>query len=213
MSRDLGNFPPKENFITEAKRAVTSFSSRFRRVRRAPEIPRRRGAVRLPAFRRTRAVPSASAFRAFCRHAKAIAHAKIIRRQNIMAAELKNQQHLHRPATDAANFRQPRDNFIVGQFHNLPRTWNHAGQSFFRDVADGFDFGEGKSAGADLFVRNFRQIFRARKFSAGKKFFEPRQNRVRRRAIELLVRDGLHERLKRRRGAFPARARTCRVRG
>ena len=50
-----------------------------------------------------------------------------------------------------------------------------AGQGFFRDVADGRDFGEGKAAGADLFVRDFRQIFRLGKPASGKKFFEPRR--------------------------------------
>ena len=71
-----------------------------------------------------------------------------------------------------------------------------------RDVADGFDFGKGKSARADLRVRDLRQILRARKFPAGKKLFEPGQNRVRRHAVELLVRDCLHERLKRRPALF-----------
>ena len=193
-------FPPKGNFITETRPGSHFFF--FARIRRAPEIPRGGGAVRPPLFAEREQCLRLRHFAFFVGDAKAVAHAEIIRRQNILPAELENQQHLHRPAPDAAHFRQPRDDFVVGQFHDLPRRRHDAGQRLFRDVADGPDFGEGKSAGADLRVRDLRQILRARKFPAGKKFFEPGQNVARRRAVELLVRDGLHERLKRRTALF-----------
>ncbi len=65
MSQKFWEFPPKENFITAKKTRRHFFF--FAAVRRAPEIPRRRGAVRPPAFAECAAVLSASAFRVFCR--------------------------------------------------------------------------------------------------------------------------------------------------
>ena len=76
-------------------------------------------------------------------------------------------------------------------------TRNRAVQGFRRDVADGRDFGEGEAAGAELFIRDFRQIFRLGKSSVREQFFEPPEM-FRRRGVKLLVRDGQHERLKRR---------------
>ena len=91
----------------------------FRRIRRAPEKPRRRRAVRPPFFAEREQFLRLRHLAFFVSDAKSAAHAKIIRRQNIVPAQLENQKHLHRPAPDAANFRQPRDNFVVGQFHDL----------------------------------------------------------------------------------------------
>ena len=96
--------------------------------------------------------------------AKTVAHAKIIRRQNIVTAQLKDQQHFNRPAAHPANFREPLDDFVVGQFHDLPRRRHDAGQGFRRDVANRGNLGEGKSAGANLCVGHARQIFRPGNF-------------------------------------------------
>ncbi len=106
----FGNFPPKGSLLNQAERNVTSFSS--------PRPPRTRDTTTPwcdadARFRRTRAILSASALAFFVSNAKTRAHTEIIHGQNVKTAKLKNQKHFHRPTPDAANFRQPRNNFIV----------------------------------------------------------------------------------------------------
>src|ERR1039458_2626358 len=125
---------PKGYYLPESRRGVTSILSRYcgrtgvapvllflRRVRRAPEKPRRRRGMRTPAFAELEQVFGLRHLAFFIRDAKTGAHAKIIGGQNVLAAQLKNQKHLDRPAPDAANLGQPRDDFIVGQFPDLDR--------------------------------------------------------------------------------------------
>src|ERR1035441_6695486 len=92
-------------------RKMLSVPSRsfLRRVRRAPEIPRRRRGMWTPAFSELEQVFGLRHLAFFIGDAKTGAHAKIIGGQNVLAAKLKNQKHLDRPAPDAANLGKPRD--------------------------------------------------------------------------------------------------------
>ena len=62
----------------------------------------------------------------------------------------------------------------------------------------GRHFGAGETAIANLLIRHARQIVRLGKAAAGKQLFKTSQNGVGGLAVELLMRDGLHKRLKRR---------------
>ena len=125
--------------------------------------------------------------------AKSIAHAKVINRQHVRPAELENQKHLDCPLADAAHRGEACNDFIVAQFGNNSRLRNSSVQSFSREIAQRRNFSPRKSSGANGVVVHSIEIFRTRKPASGKKFDEASQNRVRRRAIQLLMRYGLRE--------------------
>ena len=168
------------------------------RIRRAPEIPGGGGAVRPPAFAEREQFLHLGQIALFVGERKPVRTPKSSagKTSGRPSWKINSISTVQRPTPRTSV--KPRNDFVVGQLHDLPRSRDDAGQGFGRDVADGFDFGKRKSAGADLSVRDAGQIFRAREFPVGKQFFETREDGVGRRAVELLVRHRLHQRLKRR---------------
>jgi len=201
----------KGNFVTKTTRVVTSFSS--------PHPPRTKETTppscdAASTFRRTRAVPSASAARVFVGDAKTGAHAKIVRRQKHRGGPVEKSAAFRPSSARHREFPSNARRFRHRSLHDLPRRGHDARTRFFSAISrDGFDFGEGNPQ-----TRICPSVTSAKssgrgKFFCRKKLFEPRKNRVCCRAIELLVRDRLHKRLKRRAALFRHERRISRVHG
>ena len=86
--------------------------------------------------------------------AKAVAHAEVIHRQHIRAAELEHQQHLHRPAADAAHLREPRDDLLIGErVRALARSGTTRREGLIGQVPQRGHLGEREAGGAQARAR------------------------------------------------------------
>jgi len=88
-------------------------------------------------------------------------------------------------------------NFLVAQLRERPRSGHDSFQCFRRDVFYGRDFGARQAGAAQPPVRGREQTFRRGEFAPRIETDDPLQDGVRRRAIELLMRDRVDQCLKR----------------
>src|SRR4051812_2012929 len=105
-------------------------------IHRAPQIPRRHRAERRPALAEFRQ-------RAHGRHAaqsvgqaKAVAYAEVVDRKYVWPTEAEHEQHLHGPASYAADLRDALDDlFALERVQNLVR-WNQAREGLGGEILD-----------------------------------------------------------------------------
>src|SRR6267143_1905653 len=143
----LAGAPPGSRYQFERQGYFCVDSRGSRLVRGTPEIPGRHGAIGLPAFaerpQRLRRRPGAAAVG----DAEALAHAEVVHRQYVEAAQGEDEQHLDGPAADTVDLRQALDHLVVAEpAAGAPcrhRTLGHVAG----DVLDGADLGP-REAGA-----------------------------------------------------------------
>src|SRR5712691_2963525 len=176
-------------------------------VRRAPEIPRRRRAMRLPALairpqglrRRTGALSVGAAI--------ALANAEVVHRQHVGASEREDQEHLHGPPADAADRDEPLDDLLVAQPRGRPARRHRARERMPRDVLEGAGLRPREARppqGGWVRGHDSRRLGEA---PAAEERDEAREDGLGGAAVQLLVGDGPRRRLVGRRpaGRDPAR--------
>jgi hypothetical protein len=166
----------------------------LRLVRRAPQIPCRNRSMRRP-----RCADLRQHFRLRLRlqpiqMSIAIPYAEIVHRQHVRPPQREDQQHLHRPSPHAANRRQPLDQIGVGQSRRTAPCRHRAIHRRGTDRPHRRDLRLRKAARPQLVVGTRQHHLRRRKFAIGIKALEPRQDRLRGPAMQLLVRNRPHQR-------------------
>src|SRR6202167_4593886 len=168
-----------------------------RQLDRAPQIPGRDTAIRLPALAELREGPRRRHRLEAVRQAKAGAYAEIIDRQHVAALELEHQHHFDRPAADAAHAGEALDDREIGEERELSGRWHHPFDGLAREILERCDFGRREAYGAQLLVGNLQRLLGRRKVRGFEQRDEAPQNAFRRDAVQLLMCDGAGEGLKR----------------
>src|SRR3954464_2421465 len=96
----------------------------FWRIERPPEIPGSHGAIRSPLFADLRELLWRRQFFATEGLREAFLDSVVGYRPDVEPAELEEEQHLHRPAPDAAHLRDPLDDLFVGHAEEFPPAWH-----------------------------------------------------------------------------------------
>src|SRR6185437_85901 len=161
----------------------------------APEIPARDAAIRLPA--------PAALFHLVLRRcaaifleckAESLAHAEIVERQHIGPAEAEDQQHLDRPAADAAHLRQLLDDRLVFETIDIGEMRDFAGRVAPRQIADRQELRLRETRAAQLRVAGLDDLCRGRRLMRLRiERAEPREDRSRSLGVKLLIDDRLGE--------------------
>lgn len=129
--------------------------------------------------------------------AKPRAHAEVVHRQHVAAAEMENEQHFDRPAADAAHLGQPLDDrLIVERLQGLP-VRHHTVERFGRQVLESGDLRKGETGGAQLRLGGRQHLLRGGEYAFPAGGDEASEDGIGRGAVELLMRDRAGERLKR----------------
>ena len=87
---------------------------------------------------------------------RAFAHAEIVDRQHVGAAEREHEIHLDRPAPDAARGGEPLDDLVVAQARQRARFGDDAVDALLRDVLHRRDLLARETSAAQFFVRRRR---------------------------------------------------------
>jgi hypothetical protein len=109
---------------------------------------------------------------------------------------VENEQHLHRPAPDAAYLSEARDDLFVAELEERRGSGHHRCECLLREVPQRRNLGEGESRGAQALNRGRQYLLGGREDSCAARFHEAPQDGVGGGAIELLMSDGLRECLK-----------------
>lgn len=129
--------------------------------------------------------------------AKSGAHSEVIDRQNVGAAEVEHEQHLHRPAADPADLGEALDDRRVVEPLERRAPGNDRGERLGGEILEGGDLGEREAGGAQLLDRGGEHLLRRRKGAPAARGDETREDGVGGGAVQLLVRDGLRQYLER----------------
>ena len=123
---------------------------------------------------------------------EAFANAVVGDGEDVGAAEAEDEQHLNGPDPDAADLGEAGDDFFVGQTTDGGEGGDGAVDGFGGEVAEGFGFGGGETAGAEAVVGGFEQVFGCGVEFAegGEQAFEDGGGSF---AVELLIDDGLEQ--------------------
>src|SRR5262249_41968092 len=107
-----------------------------------------------------------------------------------------HEQHLYRPASDAAHLREARDDLFVAELEEGCRLGHDRGDGLLREVPQRGDLGEGEAGAAQALDRSCQHLLRGGKYAGATGTHQPPEYGVGGDAIELLVSDGARERLK-----------------
>jgi hypothetical protein len=121
--------------------------------------------------------------------AESVAHAEVVDRQHVRPAELEHQQHLHRPASNASHLRETLDDRIVVERFERGSIGHDAFVRLLRQVAQRGDLREREAGGAQRLLRCRQHCGRRWKLAVTYRVDEAREDRVRRDAVQLLMRD------------------------
>ena len=128
-------------------------------------------------------------------HPIAIAHPEIVDRQHVRPTEREDQQHFDRPPADAANRGQPLDQCLIRQPRRTTPRRHCAVQVAAQIARIAAIFDAGEAARTQLRLRTRQHQFGRRERLGRIQRLEPRQDRQRRTAVQLLVSDRTHQRL------------------
>ena len=120
----------------------------FQKVGGAPEIKGGGGAVWTPAFAKFFELFGFWKLALFVGDLKAASDAKVVHRKNVGAAEIENKEHFGSPTTNAGDFGERFQQFLVGEIVASFKSRYVAGSGVFGDFKNVADFGTGESGAA-----------------------------------------------------------------
>jgi len=123
--------------------------------------------------------------------AKSRAYSEVIDRQHVRAAEMEHEQHLHRPAADAAHLGEALDDHRVVELLERRTVGNDRRERLGREILERGDLGEREARGAQLLDRGGEHLLRRRKGALADRGDQAREDGVGGRAVQLLMRDRL----------------------
>jgi len=125
--------------------------------------------------------------------AKARPQPKVIHRQHIRAPEVEYQEHLHRPAADAAHLGEALDDRFVFERAQGVAIGDHSLKRLGGEVLQRRDLGEREAGGPQRFGRSVEDRLRRRKTAVATGLHQAPQYGVGRDTVELLMGDGVGE--------------------
>jgi hypothetical protein len=132
------------------------------------------------------------------REPKAVAYAEVVHRQDIAASELKDQQHLDGPAADPTHLREPLDDGEIFQCNECVAIRHDACERFRREILERSTLREGETNRTQRRIRSIDHMLRRRKRATADGVDETLQYVGRRCGMQLLMRNGVRQRVKRR---------------
>src|SRR5207249_4505126 len=132
----------------------------LRQLHRAPQIPARDRAVRLPPRPATLDVPGRRQLALLEGDREALADAVVVRGQHVRAAEAEDEEHLHRPPANAAHLAEAFDDRLVLHATDLGERGDLATPCPSRKVAQREELRAREAGGTELLVGDAQHLLR-----------------------------------------------------